>query len=98
MWVLSVDWNQGPYFAGLSTKYVGNRSVTRSESWIADEYTVADLYVSVRGEAISDAFSGFDFGLVVNNLFDESYLGTIVAGGAWIGAPRRAAFTATFDF
>jgi len=98
MWVLSVDWNQGPYFAGLSTKYVGNRSVTRSESWIADEYTVADLYVSVRGEAISDAFSGFDFGLVVNNLFDESYLGTIVAGGAWIGAPRTAAFTATFDF
>ncbi|GAB5499483.1 MAG: TonB-dependent receptor [Pseudohongiellaceae bacterium] len=98
MWVLSLDWNRGPYYAGLSTKRVGDRAVERTNSWIADEYTVSDLYVNVRGEAVADFLQGFDFGIVVNNLFDESYLGGISGGGAWIGAPRTAAFSATVDF
>lgn len=98
MWVLSVDWNRGPYYAGLSTKYVGDRFVNRDNSWEAGNYTVSDLYLNVRGDQISEHLQGYDFGIVVNNLFDESYLGGISGGGAWIGSPRTAAFTATVDF
>ncbi|MDA0688864.1 MAG: TonB-dependent receptor [Proteobacteria bacterium] len=97
MWVLSLDWNRGNYFAGLSAKYVGDRYVDRANTWEAANYTATDLYLSVRGQEISDYLQGFDFGIVVNNLFDESYLGGISGGGAWIGAPRTAAFTATVD-
>ncbi len=97
MWVMSLDWNRGPYFAGLSAKYVGDRFVDRANTWEASNYTATDLYLSVRGEAVSEYLQGFDFGIVVNNLFDESYLGGISGGGAWIGAPRTAAFTATVD-
>lgn len=98
MWVLSLDWNRGPYYAGLSTKRVGERYVDRSNTWATAQYTVSDLYMNVRGDEIADFLQGFDFGIVVNNLFDESYLGGISGGGAWIGAPRTAAFTATVDF
>lgn len=98
MWVVSLDWNRGPYYAGLSSKRVGDRFVDRGNGWLADEYTVSDLYFTVRGEALPDFLQGLDFGIVVNNLFDESYLGGISGGGAWIGAPRTAAFTVTFDF
>lgn len=97
MWVLSLDWNRGPYLAGLSAKNVGDRFVNNSNSWLAESYTVTDLYFSVRGEEIADFLQGFDLGVVVNNLFDESYLGGISGGGAWIGAPRTAAFTVTVD-
>lgn len=98
MWVVSLDWNRGHYFAGLSTKYVGDRYVDRGNSWKAEAYTVADLYMNVRGDVVADFLQGFDFGFVVNNVFDESYLGGISGGGAWIGSPRTAAFTATVDF
>jgi len=98
MWVLSLDWNRGNYFAGLSTKRVDDRFLDRSNSLVAEEYTVTDLYLNVRGEEIADFLQGYDFGIVVNNLFDESYLGGISGFGAWIGAPRTAVFTATFDF
>ncbi len=96
MWVLSVDWNRGPYYAGLSTKNVGDRFVDNGNNWLAEDYTVSDLYMNVRGEQIAEYLQGFDFGFVINNLFDESYLGGI-SGGAWIGAPRTAAFTVTVD-
>jgi outer membrane receptor protein involved in Fe transport len=98
MWVLSLDWNRGPYYAGLSTKRVGDRYVDHANTWLTAEYTVSDLYLNVRGEELSDYLQGFDFGIVVNNVFDESYLGGISGGGAWIGSPRTAAFTATVDF
>lgn len=97
MWVLSLDWNRGPYLAGLSAKNVGDRYVNNSNSWLAESYTVTDLYFNVRGGEIADYLQGFDLGIVVNNLFDESYLGGISGGGAWIGAPRTAAFTVTVD-
>ena len=98
MWVVSLDWNRGPYYAGLSSKRVGDRFVNRGNDWLAEAYTVSDLYFKVRGEALPDFLQDLDFGIVVNNLFDESYLGGIAGGGAWIAAPRTAAFTATLDF
>jgi iron complex outermembrane receptor protein len=63
MWVLSLDWNRGPYLAGLSAKNVGDRFVNNSNSWLAESYTVTDLYFSVRGEEIADFLQGFDLGV-----------------------------------
>lgn len=98
MWVASLDWTREQYFAGLSTKFVGDRFMDRANAVVADEYTVSDLYLGVSGESISDALESFEFRFVVNNLFDESYLGGIAAWGAWIGAPRTASFAMTVDF
>lgn len=98
MWVASLDWTREQYFAGLSTKFVGDRFMDRANAVVADEYTVSDLYLGVNGESISDALESFEFRFVVNNLFDESYLGGIAAWGAWIGAPRTASFAMTVDF
>ncbi len=68
-------------------------------SFIMDAYTLADLYVGVSGEAISDDLSNLDLRLTVNNLTDESYLGThAFNSGAWLGAPRTVVFTMTADF
>jgi iron complex outermembrane receptor protein len=98
MWVLSLDWSRNTYFAGLSTKYVGDRFIDRANTLPTDAYTVSDLYLGVDGEAVSDFLQGFEFRIVVNNLFDESYLGGISGFGAWIGAPRTASFAMTVDF
>ncbi len=97
MWVLSVDWTRNNYFAGLSTKYVGERFVDRANAQPTDEYTVSDFYLGVDGAAVSDLLQGFEFRMVVNNVFDESYLGGISGFGAWIGAPRTASFAMTVD-
>ena len=98
MFVLSADWNNGPFRIGVSGKYTGDRFVDVANSWVADANFVADAYIGVRGEAISDAFQALDLSLNINNLFDESYLGGISGGGAWIGAPRTVVFTLTADF
>jgi iron complex outermembrane receptor protein len=97
MWVLSLDWTRNQYMAGISTKYVGERFVDRANAQNVDAYTVSDLYVGVSGEALTDYLKGFEFRLVVNNAFDESYLGGISGFGAWIGSPRTASFAMTVD-
>ena len=98
MFALSASWENGPFRAGLSGKYTGDRAVNLSNSWIASGYFNADAFVGVRGEAISDMLKALDLSLVVNNLFDESYIGGISSDAAWIGAPRTVVFTLTADF
>ncbi len=98
MFALSASWESGPFRAGISGKYTGDRAVNLSNSWIADGYLNADAYIGVRGEAISDTFKALDLSLVVNNMFDESYIGGISSNAAWIGAPRTVVFTLTADF
>lgn len=97
MWVLSLDWARNQYMAGISTKYVGERFVDRANAQHVDAYTVSDLYIGVSGEALTDYLKGFEFRLVVNNAFDESYLGGVSGFGAWIGSPRTASFAMTVD-
>jgi len=58
----------------------------------------AEVTMVVRGEAISETLEALDLSLVVNNLFDESYIGGISSNAAWIGAPRTVVFTLTADF
>ena len=98
MFALSADWNSGPFRAGLSGKYTGKRAVNLSNSWIADSNFVADAYIGIRGSAINPSLAGVDLSLVVNNLFDESYIGGISGNYGWIGAPRTAVATLTVDF
>ncbi len=98
MFVLSGDWTDGTFRAGLSGKYTGDRFVDIGNSWVADAYFTADAYIGVRGEAISESLQALDLSLVVNNVLDESFLGGISGGGAWIGAPRTVVFTLTADF
>lgn len=98
LFVVSLDWQDGPYRAGVSTKFTGERPVNVANSWITDSYWLTDLYVGVSGEAISDSFTGIDASLVINNLTDTDYLAGISGNGAWIGAPRTIVFTLTADF
>lgn len=98
MFVLSADWASGPFSAGVSGKYTGERYVNRSNSWRTDSYFLTDIYVGVRGEGISDMLSALEFRLVANNVTDERYLGGISGDYVWIGAPRTISFTMTADF
>lgn len=64
-----------------------------------DANTVVDLYVGMNAGAFASKLDGVNLRLNVNNLFDESYLGTIAANsGAWLGAPRTVALSMTADF
>lgn len=95
MAVISLDYQRGIYSAGLSTKYVGERS---AGSFTVDAYSVSDFYLGATLEKPVSGIEQIDVRLTINNLMDESYLGTIATGAAWIGAPRTTAlnFKATF--
>jgi hypothetical protein len=98
MFVLSADYENELFRAGVSTKYTGERWVNLANTFPADDYMTVDAYIGVRGEAISDMFKAVDLTLVVNNALDADYLGGISGNAAWIGAPRTVTFTATLDF
>jgi outer membrane receptor protein involved in Fe transport len=98
MFVVSFDYQSGPLRAGLTNKLTGDRYVDFANTWQVGSYSISDLYVGVDGEALSNALENFDFRLTINNLLDEDYLGGISGQGAWIGAPRTAAFTVTARF
>ncbi|MFC6632104.1 TonB-dependent receptor domain-containing protein [Microbulbifer taiwanensis] len=96
--VVGLDWTSERFYGGLSAKFTGDRSVNLANTWTAESYVVADAYLGVNLSSASDYLSNVNLNLVVNNLFDEEYLGTVVAGGAWIGAPRTTSLSATVDF
>ena len=98
MFVLSFDFSRGPFYGGVTGKYTGKRPITLDNEWIADDYTLLDLYAGVSGDDVGGIFRGLDLRLVVNNLTNESYLGGISGQGAWIGAPRTASLSLTMDF
>jgi len=98
MTVLGLDWNSERFYGGISTKFTGDRYVDMDNTWTAESYVLADAYLGVNLPATGGYLSGLDLKLLVNNLFDEEYLGTVVANGAWIGAPRTASLSATVDF
>lgn len=98
MLVLSANYQTGPLSFGVTSKYTDDRYVDTGNSWKADSYILTDLNVSVKGEALSERLKALEFGMTVNNLTDEDYLGGISGNYAWIGAPRTFMFTATADF
>ena len=98
LFVVSADVTQDSFYGGMSVKWIDDRFVNLSNSWVAESYYDADLYIGASGEAISDDLSNVDFRITVNNLFDEDWISGISGGGAWISAPRTVVFTATVDF
>ena len=98
MFVISADYTDGWFRAGVSGKHTDDRPVNVTGTFIAPSFFNADAYIGVTGEAISEVLKQVDFNLTVNNLFDEDYLGGISGGGAWIGAPRTWVLSATLDF
>jgi iron complex outermembrane receptor protein len=91
MGVVSFDWVRGNHSAGLSTKYVGERWMNQENTNAVEAYTVSDIYFSTNIDDLGSSVESIEINFTINNLFDESYLGTVVPNAAWIGAPRTAA-------
>ena len=58
---------------------------------------IVSAFLGVNGEAVSDLLQGFEYRFIVNNAWDESYLGGTSDFGAWMAAPRTASFSMTVD-
>jgi outer membrane receptor protein involved in Fe transport len=91
MGVVSIDWVRGNHSAGLSTKFVGERWLNQQNTAAVDAYTVSDIYFSTYIDDLGSSVESIEINFTINNLFDESYLGTIATNAAWIGAPRTVA-------
>ncbi|WP_308366971.1 MULTISPECIES: TonB-dependent receptor domain-containing protein [unclassified Microbulbifer] len=98
LFVVGLDWSSELFYGGFSTKFTGDRYVDLANTWTAESYMVTDAYLGVNLFGATEYLSGVNLNLVVNNLFDEDYLGSVVANGAWIGAPRTTSLSATIDF
>jgi len=98
MAVLAGNWVSGPYVAGVSAKYTGERDARFDNTWKADGYWYIDIYAGVDGEALTDALTGLSFDFVVNNATDERFLSSMPGNAAWLGAPRTISITVSADF
>ena len=98
MAVVSFDYTKGDFYAGFSTKYVGERYLDQANTQESDSYVVSDLYIGKTVYDIGGAIDSMELSFTVNNVFDEDYLGTIAPGAGWIGAPRTVALNAKFVF
>ncbi len=97
LFVFSFDWAKDDYFAGLSTKHVGDRFLNQENTVEVDGYTISDLYIGTN-VALSGGVENVDVRLTVNNLFDANYLGTVASNAAWLGAPRTAVINVQVTF
>ncbi|WKD51463.1 TonB-dependent receptor domain-containing protein [Microbulbifer spongiae] len=98
LFVVGLDWNSELLYGGVSSKFTGDRYVDTNNTWVADAYITTDAYIGINLIEINPALTAVNLNLVVNNLFDTDYLGTVVSGGAWIGAPRTLSLSASVDF
>lgn len=55
---LLLGWDKGLYYECFSNKDIGDRSIIKTLSYLAEGYASSDLYVSKRGKGISDFLSG----------------------------------------
>jgi len=92
MAVVSFDYTKGDFYAGFSTKYVGERFLDQSNTQETDSYIVSDLYLGKTAYDIGGSIDSVELSFTVNNVFDEDYLGSIATNAGWIGAPRIASF------
>ncbi len=92
MAVVSFDYTKGDFYAGFSTKYVGERFLDQANTQETDSYIVSDLYLGKTAYDIGGSIDSVELSFTVNNVFDEDYLGSIAANAGWIGAPRIASF------
>ena len=98
MAAVSFDYKNEGFFAGFSTKYVGERYIDQANTQSVDSYVTSDLYLGTAVYNVGNAIDTMELRFTINNVFDERYLGTVADGAAWIGAPRVAALNAKFTF
>lgn len=96
--VASLDWAGDHLSAGVSAKFTGERYADTANTWLVDSYVVTDAYLGTTIDNMGGFLDGMNLNLVVNNMLDEDYLGSVVNNGAWIGAPRTVSLSASFDF
>ncbi len=84
--------------AGITAKYTGDRQIRIDNSWQADANTITDFYLNMTADSFDEMLQGLSINFVVNNVFDEEYLGGIAGQGAWIGAPRTYSVSFNLDF
>ncbi|MEM5496637.1 TonB-dependent receptor [Paraglaciecola mesophila] len=96
MAVISFDYTKNDFYAGFSTKYVGERFLDQANTQEVDSYVVSDLYVGKTAYDIGGSIDSVELSFTVNNVFDEEYLGSIAPNAGWIGAPRIASFNVRF--
>jgi outer membrane receptor protein involved in Fe transport len=94
MFVVSFDYAKNDFYAGLSTKYVGERFLDQANTQETDSYVVSDFYLGKTIYNIGGGVDSVELSFTVNNVFDEQYLGSIAPNAGWIGAPRIAALNA----
>ena len=97
-YVVSLDWAGEKAFAGISSKMTGDRYADLDNSWKIDGFNLVDVNLGANITGTEGVLKNLKVNLIINNLFDEDYLGTIVSGGAWIGAPRTYVMSLTMDF
>jgi len=101
----SVFYRSGPFHAVLSGKYTGERYGTLDNGEKLPAFTVFDLALTYRfvdgGQA--GLLRNASAGIRIQNLLDEEYLAGIDGGASvsrgyyFIGAPRTAMFTLSFE-
>lgn len=91
MVVVSFDYAKDDFYAGFSTKYVGERFLDQANTQETDSYIVSDLYLGKTIYDLGEGLDSIELSFTVNNVFDEEYLGSIAPNAGWIGAPRIAA-------
>jgi iron complex outermembrane receptor protein len=96
MAVVSFDYTKGDFYAGFSSKYVGERFLDQANTQETDAYVVSDLYVGKTAYEFGGAIESMELSFTINNVFDKNYLGTIAPNAGWIGAPRTAALNVKF--
>ncbi|GAC12236.1 TonB-dependent receptor domain-containing protein [Paraglaciecola chathamensis] len=96
MAVISFDYAKNDFYAGFSTKYVGERFLDQANTQEVDSYVVSDLYMGKTAYDIGGSIESVELSFTVNNVFDEEYLGSIAPNAGWIGAPRIASFNVRF--
>lgn len=99
MFVATLNWQHDNAFASLSAKYTGKRAVNTTNTWTADAYTITDLRIGYDFKnRMGGQLKKCRVNLIVNNLFNQQYLGTIAQNVAWLGGERSVALSGTVDF
>lgn len=94
-----INYKSDAYSIGFVEKFVGTRMSSRDNSEAVPKYYIGDLHIGYDSQKSFGALKDIGVSFNVNNLFDESYLSTILGsntglntgGGAayYVGTPRN---------
>lgn len=99
----ALDYQQGPFSGVLSVRHVGEApgDAANTANLFVDAYTLVDASARYRIDLDGGDGRFIEFGVAVNNLTDEKYIGGILDEFTQryvVGAPRSVSFTASLGF